>query len=578
MSDVALVEMRVRDVGFSNPPLVGLNGRFYGYGEAGSHPGPLSFYALAPLYRLFGSTSWALGVASAILSVTAAALAIWIGHRRGGWRFALAVALVVGLLARAYGVERLVNAWNPNLPMLWWFVFLLAVWSVLCHDLVLLPVAVFAGSYAAQTHFPYSGPVVVVGTLAAAYLGYNLHKKWREPDERRRLLRWTVLGTGLLGVLWLLPLLQQMANRPGNAAIIVENFRNPDQPQVPFGEAWKAWLGHLNVDEMLRGGVDPELLQTTGPSLAGLVLLAVWAATAVMAWRRREPSLIRLHLVVAVAFVAGLVSISRILGTLFPYLMLWAWGVTALMTLATMWTLLSLPASARSDDHSPSAEQVPQPRQLRGAVVGLASGAVALSALFTFDAASAEMIHPDLGRALDRLAARTTDGLEEDPVGCGNDCRYVVSVVDPINMSGQAMGLIVELERQGIPVRVQPSQETGVRSHRVMDPAKADAIVHLAATGPAIASARDRPGAIELAYDDPYTPAEHAEQEPRVAELADALDEQGYEELASQVRADGAGGKRVPIEVDMSYDLMYEVTWFNNLTRPSAVFLFPPPS
>ena len=41
-------------------PLIGLPGRIGTYPDQGSHPGPLSFYLLAPTYRLLGSSSWAL--------------------------------------------------------------------------------------------------------------------------------------------------------------------------------------------------------------------------------------------------------------------------------------------------------------------------------------------------------------------------------------------------------------------------------------------------------------------------------------------------------------------------------------
>ncbi len=49
--DLAMTELRVRDVGGSHTPLIGLQGRI---GPTGSHPGPLSFYLLAPVYRLLG--------------------------------------------------------------------------------------------------------------------------------------------------------------------------------------------------------------------------------------------------------------------------------------------------------------------------------------------------------------------------------------------------------------------------------------------------------------------------------------------------------------------------------------------
>ena len=46
-------------------PLIGLPGRIGTLAQQGSHPGPLSFYSLAPFYRLFGSSSWALEAATA---------------------------------------------------------------------------------------------------------------------------------------------------------------------------------------------------------------------------------------------------------------------------------------------------------------------------------------------------------------------------------------------------------------------------------------------------------------------------------------------------------------------------------
>ena len=43
IDDYALIEMRVRDVASSHPPLVGLGGRIEHDGVPGSHPGPLAF-------------------------------------------------------------------------------------------------------------------------------------------------------------------------------------------------------------------------------------------------------------------------------------------------------------------------------------------------------------------------------------------------------------------------------------------------------------------------------------------------------------------------------------------------------
>ena len=62
--DLAMTEFRVRDVGGRYTPLIGLPGRIGTFPDQGSHPGPLSFWLIAPGYRLFGSSAWAMEAAT----------------------------------------------------------------------------------------------------------------------------------------------------------------------------------------------------------------------------------------------------------------------------------------------------------------------------------------------------------------------------------------------------------------------------------------------------------------------------------------------------------------------------------
>ena len=75
---------------------------------------------------------------------------------------------------RAYGSVTLTEPWNPYLPVMWWFLFLIAVWSVLCDDMVAFPVAVFAGSFCMETHISYLG---LVGGLSLALIA-----AWCQPS------------------------------------------------------------------------------------------------------------------------------------------------------------------------------------------------------------------------------------------------------------------------------------------------------------------------------------------------------------------------------------------------------------
>ena len=145
--DLAMTEFRIRDVGSRQTPLIGLPGRIGEFPDQGSHPGPFSFWLLAPGYRMFGGSAWAMEASTALVQTLWIGLALWIGHRRAERMGVIVVALVVALLVRGYGLSVLTQPWNPYLPLIAWVVVLLATWSVVSGDhAMLIPLAV-AASY-----------------------------------------------------------------------------------------------------------------------------------------------------------------------------------------------------------------------------------------------------------------------------------------------------------------------------------------------------------------------------------------------------------------------------------------------
>ena len=188
--DLAMTELRLRDVFTSHTPLIGLPGRIGRFPEQGSHPGPMSFYALWPTWKLFGSSAWGMQVGALVLNAVCVSAAVVIANRRGGLRLAVAVAALLALLLNGYGISTLAEPWNPYMPLLWWVVTLLAVWSVLCGDVVLLPVAVVAASMAAQTHVPYLGLCLGVGAVAVV----SLVLQWRRGERRPEIRRWGLVA------------------------------------------------------------------------------------------------------------------------------------------------------------------------------------------------------------------------------------------------------------------------------------------------------------------------------------------------------------------------------------------------
>ena len=185
VADMAQTELRVRDVGTIHTPLVGLAGRIGPWYDPGSHPGPLSFWFLAPVYRLLGATSWAFEASAVTLHAVAVGLTLWMAKRRAGLGLVAVTAAGLAVLLRFYDFHVFLEPWNPYLPVTWWVALLFAVWSVLDGDLPMLVVAVVAGSFCAQTHLPYLGLVggMVAFTVAAIALRAFLAR--RDPDRPR---------------------------------------------------------------------------------------------------------------------------------------------------------------------------------------------------------------------------------------------------------------------------------------------------------------------------------------------------------------------------------------------------------
>jgi hypothetical protein len=592
--DLAQTELRVRDIGEGHPPLVGLAGRIRGYGVSGSHPGPLSFYSLFPFYKLFGSSAWALQSACASLNVIAMGLAIWIGHRRGGPYGAIGIATALAVLGRAYGANWLTEAWNPYMPMLWWTVFLLAVWSVLCDDLAMLPVAVFAGSFCAQTHIPYAGLIGGMGAFTVAVVAVWFWPRRAEAEARRRLLRWGLPSLVLLGLLWTPPVIDQLTNDPGNFAIIKENFANPTEDPVGVGEAIKVTLANLDVSTLLRGyqGTEAAL---AGMNVPGLLLLVLWVAAAVVAFRRGYQQVLRLHMVVAAALLLGLISVSRILGFLWYYLVLWAWGTLTLTVVATVWTAVLLgrertyPSPPTGADDSPddagdprergepgddTAAPTARPRIAVVAAAGLGALLVATVASFTYDAAHTEVPAASETASLRHVAPVAIERLASGELpGGGRQGRYLVRWdEDALAIGSQGYGFLNELERQGFDVGVNEAHSTGSLPHRVRATEDADATVNYVIGEANIARWRADPAAVEAAYYEPRSPADLEEYGRLHDEVAAGLQAEGLDDLLNAL-----DNKVFLVGIDprVPAELTGKVARMMDLGLPAAVFVAP---
>lgn len=575
--DLAMTELRVRDVGTAETPLIGLPGRIgETLEEQGSHPGPASFYALAPTYRALGSTSWALQVGSALIHAVAIGVALALARRRGGPAVFAGVAVVIAVLVSGLGTGALTEPWNPYLPLLWWVVLLLAVWSVLAGDVAVLPVAALAGSFCAQTHVPYLSLSVGLGAAAVLWAVLLARRAPAASPARRHAVAAVAFAALVGAAMWAPPTIDQVTEDPGNYAKLLDHFASPPQGETPIGlrKGVEEALQRLDLWHLTSHAVgDPGLL-TNGsaerfPSAGrGAALLLVWlvsaAATVAVRSLRGDGTLVALHALVAGATFLGTFSITRIFGLTWFYLMLWMWAVGALMGMAVLWTAGRAIAS-RVD--------VPV-RATRALPVALAVLAAALTINTTAaDAVDSVPSDAEVSEVLAAVTPATIAALERG-VGAatGRDGRYHVTWRDAFHIGSQGFGLVNELERAGFAAGLGSLFQVPITHHRVVQPDEATAQIVLA-TGPFVDELRAQPDAVEVAYTDPRSPADVERFAVLRARAVDDLDALGLDDITAIVDTNLFGAAvdaRVPDVVRRLLDEMLAIG------TPTAVFVTPP--
>ncbi len=556
--DLAQTELRLRDVPTRHAPLIGLPGRI-GRFLQGSHPGPLSFYALWPVYRLSGGSAWSMQLAAAVCNVGAVLAAVWLVARRGGpavvWSFAVALALVM----RFYGASLLTQPWNPYLPILWFVVFVVAIWGLRCGDRLGAPVAVATGSLCVQTHISYAALVAGLGLLGAAALAVEAVRG--DPARRRGAVR-TLGGSALLGlVLWFPPLWQQAISDHGNLGIVWRYFTDPPESGIGLRAGIEQILVHLNPWSLLaRRNV------TSGSVLPGVAVLTAWFGSVGIALQARERRLLELHLVLGTALVLGAVSISRIFGYVWFYLMLWAWALGALVLWATAWGgWLAWTRWVEASRHETTARRAP--------TAAAAVAALVVVGVFAWEARRVEVPEPPLSDLMAALVPDLRRALESGTVpGGGRDGRYLVTYVDTVNIGAAEYGLVNELERAGFRAGGPPVLRWVVTPHRVLTPRTATATVHFS-RGLDIPRARRTPGFTLVASYDPRTPVERRRYRALRREAIDRLDAAGRADLVPLVDENLFIATFDPRLDATTKRLLEELL---DLGQPAAVFVGPP--
>lgn len=438
--DLALFELTVRDVGH-HAVLVGAYSRFGWW-----HPGPLEFYLLAVPYRIAGEWSGGLTLGALLLNAASIVGIAYVAHRRGGRRLVLWALLVTMLLVRTFGTSAVRNPWNPYVTVLPCLLVIMLGWSLVEGDRWSAPLFVATGTFLVQAHVEYAPLVGMLGVVGLAVLvGRELRLRGRAGLRPLGVALGVSLAVGI--ALWVPPVVDQLTHRPGNLGVLIRFFREHHPGHsgsvayhvIARELSWRPnWLVHWGPIKVTSGEIDT----THTPLPLALVAIAV---ALVLSWRR-APSARNLLLVVVASWAVAFVSVTHVVGPLYAYLLRWLDALGAVTWLAVGWALWSVVPRKRQNAIAPVLGSV--------LVAGVAAAAIVASVA----AARSPIPYAAQSRMLGRLetpvlaAARPGKGVV---VLRRDDSAYAAATVS---------GVMVELERHHIPVRVDARDDPALKA------------------------------------------------------------------------------------------------------------------
>jgi hypothetical protein len=279
---------------------------------------------------------------------------------------------------------------------------------------------------------------------------------------RRRVLIVVALTAGLLVVVWF-PTLWDEVVGSGNLGKIVEWFGSPPEPTATLSDGTRVVLGQLAVlpdwmtGQRRSNGINGE---TTLRSMTRWpLLLAPFAAAALLAWRRRSRPLLTYAAVTIILLVLAVVAVSRTVGVMYEYRLLWLWPLALMAVVAIGWVGWDLLAARF-------------PLSERWVLVPLAlAGVVVVGAVGVVDAVQDHHVSFSVG-VVDPVA----DELAAAPRSEGAE---VVLRPASAQSGWYLQGLVLALEQRGVDARVLTNQGDLYGTHRLAsdDPSRTELLV-----------------------------------------------------------------------------------------------------
>ena len=338
-----------------------------------NHPGPTYFYLLSLAYRILGSGARALFVGATLINALCAVACLGVVRRRTSspartlwaafWIVWLAAVLaIVGPASVAYSespLGGLVSPWNPMVVIFPLLLFILLGAGAMDRSALSLVGAVLVGSFVVQTNISTAPLVVVIGAVAlVTFVATAVRDRSTaraaptgpaaRPAAERRVWLWGSAGALVFVLMWLPPVVQQLTNHPGNLTLIYRFFTAgyPGHTVRSGIDAVTAVFGILveGPAEVMRANLAVAPNHGVVAALVTVVVLVAGSAATVVAVRQRLRFAAGLGILGLLGTAVMVVAVTRLVGHLYGYLVVWAVSVPVALLIAV--GMVRVPAGA----------------------------------------------------------------------------------------------------------------------------------------------------------------------------------------------------------------------------------------
>lgn len=416
-----------------------------------SHLGPAWFYALDVVYAPLGQHSWSFFVAALALHALAAGLIVIAAWRIRGPFLAAVAALLLLWFVFKVGLPVFRTAWPPYEIILPIVLFLLLAAYGAAGSTLAVVGALLVGSYEAQLHVG-TVPTIAIA-LGAMTLVRLVGHRWsaRAPllsDIRGRPLLVVLLAVGLvtLVAMWVPVAVDELTGRPGNLSKLANFFFFAHFPHHHLREGIAALGRHLAVFPFGHPppGSDYDYSALTPKRLLAVAgFLALSGALAAAGFALRDRFAQSLGIILFVVTIGLVWSISRAIGELYSYFLLWTTTLPLLLIVGWAALLITMAPSTWLPRSFAS-------MRARALAAGVAGVLVLLAAIQTV--AFLQFRSPVMDFA---PGTRTAATLVEASLSTQPRDPLLVTIVG-LDAWPEAAGVSLQLIKQGWPVSVRP--------------------------------------------------------------------------------------------------------------------------